>query len=174
MNSSNPQSGKSNSKAENDNTQEQLKEDNQKGLKHDPSKEETKHKLKCYEGDAKPCPGHANLQAIGYYFNEEGKFRSIENGNICVTVDGIFKFTNQKAYDKMCDYIIEYIQQYLVLHLNMKEDWMPLAEDNEGVKGANNIFYTGKYLASDRCLLCKQKRVSSINSGDGRGAGRVL
>lgn len=54
----------------------------------------------------------------------------------------MYVFTNQASYNKLCTSIIAYIQQYLVLHLNMKEDWVPLAADNMGKKGANNIFYS--------------------------------
>jgi len=68
-------------------------------------------------------------------------------------VDEIYKFTNQKEYDKLCEDIINYIQEYLVLNTEMKEDWVPLADDNGGQKGANNIFYSSNQYTNYRELL---------------------
>jgi hypothetical protein len=96
-----------------------------------------------YESNETPCPKHEVIIKKGYYFNEEGKFRSVDKGNNKPSaIDQIYKFTNQKEYDELCNDIIDYIQQYLVLNANMKEDWVPLSEDNSGEHGANNIFYS--------------------------------
>jgi len=75
-----------NAKTEDSQTEKDMTEDNKENeaLMQPPHKEEKKGKreLKLYEDGKVPCPKHKIVQGKGYYFNEEGKFRTIDKGKI--------------------------------------------------------------------------------------------
>ncbi len=49
----------------------------------------------------------------------------------------------------LCLRMVEYIQCYLMKKLEMKQKWVPLRRDNDGHKGANNIFVSSAFVVPD-------------------------
>lgn len=80
---------------------------------------------------------------VGYKFDENGVLRNIQTG-------GKFEWKGQENYDKVGNYVTEYIQEKMRKEYNMKEVFIP----SEDSKAKNNIFMTEE--KNDKLLVLIQ------------------
>ena len=57
-------------------------------------------------------------------------------------IDSKYEFTDSKEYDILCEYVLKYVQEYLVQKFKLVETWVPRASDNDEKNGKNNTFFS--------------------------------
>lgn len=112
-------------------------------------------KLQFFEGPV-PYPAHEQLCSSGYYFDL--------SGTLCSTRTGKHQALAYSARNHLYQLIIEYVQQYLVRSLHLRELWVPFA-DSSSPAGKTNIFVSADLESNANACLVLIQGTGGVRAG---------